>query len=255
MMQRLWAALGPALALALEDGVALVQQMAATEQASLAADSPGRHVTSCAKVPEVCGDGRFNCDLGPLSQEEHDKDITRSTDGRPNPRALCGDSRIASWSKCLNGDLVGAAHLMMAYMHQHLEPDAEYCFAAGHCNNTKVTANTTFDEAEAMCDQIYGRNMWSGIGYGHINMQRYSHMGRKNPYSHMACAEGRWHCDVMYCREHLCGVDTWRRIYGRLSWWEPGSHWAGVIPAARYRESEPAAASERKKPKSRSHRK
>mmetsp|Transcript_69528 Transcript_69528/g.214913 ORF Transcript_69528/g.214913 Transcript_69528/m.214913 type:complete len:264 (-) Transcript_69528:143-934(-) len=262
MLRRLLpcAVLAPALVLALEDSSALVQQLAVAEQQASffvpspgSPGSPGEHSrVSCRRHPELCGDGVFNCDK-PMEQEDIEKDITRETDGHPNPHALCGDAKIQSHKMCIHGDPIGAAALMYKMVYTTREEQAAYCWAAGHCNNTRVNENTTRQEAEELCDSIYGHGTWSGIGYRHIQGQRVSHGGRKNPFAHMACAEGRWHCDVVLCHEQYCNDHAWDR-YKSLSFWTPGAHWAGVIPASHFREAEPSPKERTpKRPKSHRH--
>uniref|UniRef100_A0A7S1RB68 Uncharacterized protein n=1 Tax=Alexandrium catenella TaxID=2925 RepID=A0A7S1RB68_ALECA len=222
--------LAPIVAWSLDDSSTLVQHKASTEKLE---------GISCKSRPEICHDGLFNCEKK-TPTEEYNHQITKDTDGHPNPHTLCSKTlQVNSFKKCIiDRDLDAHAEMMFKYNEQQREFDATYCFAAGHCNNTAVKANTTLKEAEAMCDQVYGRGIWSGIGYEALNGQRNSHGGRKNPFAHVACAEGRWHCDVHYCREMICKEDLWRYRFGMLSWWTPGSHWQGVIPAAVYRKTE-----------------
>jgi len=235
--------LAPVLALALEDSAVLVQKAVSERQQGI----------SCRSRPEICHDGLFNCESN-IDDADLQKQITRATNGHSNPNALCKEPvKLNAYKKCIiDRDPVKAAQMMWEYRFPKSDEDGQYCYAAGHCNNTGVTENTTVQEAEQMCNQVYGNDVWSGIGYEMLQGQRRSQMGRKNRWAQIACAEGKWHCDVIYCRETVCKDDRLRKNSHGLAFWTPGEHWLGVIPAASYRSME-APVTTKKERKHRSH--
>merc|ERR1719229_938224 len=111
--------------------------------------------------------------------------------------------------------------------------DAQFCFASGHCNNTAVKLNSTMEDMEAMCDQVYGHEVWTKVGFTILlkamGGKGMTAPGRFNPWSQMACAMGAWNCDIIYCRQKICNDPQWRDKFISLSWWEPTSHWRGII--------------------------
>mmetsp|Transcript_19201 Transcript_19201/g.60411 ORF Transcript_19201/g.60411 Transcript_19201/m.60411 type:complete len:240 (+) Transcript_19201:71-790(+) len=189
----------------------------------------------CEKFPSVCHDGLFDCHTqrpGTVTE------ITAPTNGHPNLNAICKMKYLESYAQCIKGDPLGAAETTYRVQGGHgnavRKMDAQFCFAAGHCNNTAVTVNSTLEEMEAMCDQVYGHDTWSKVGFTIMfkAMTKTSSPGRFNPWSQMACAMGAWHCDIIYCREKICNDPSWRSQYGSLAWWEATEHWRGIIPGA-----------------------
>mmetsp|Transcript_55152 Transcript_55152/g.170836 ORF Transcript_55152/g.170836 Transcript_55152/m.170836 type:complete len:254 (-) Transcript_55152:71-832(-) len=235
----LWLALALALgcttrAAAGPDELALVQH-SVEQQASRSLASRGK--VDCDTMPEVCNDGLFDCQDWKFL-EFQSADITAPTHGHANPHSMCTVKYLPAWYQCLKGDPIKGAHMvyeLQAPAHPrpgHLGTirsyDAGYCFAAGHCNNTKVTAKTTLQEAETMCDEIYG-SAWKGINFNHVTGKKTDRVGRDNAFAQLACAMGNWHCDIIYCKEMYCDDPTWRSQYQQLSWWTPSPHWKGYI--------------------------
>jgi len=224
-----------------DDGVALVQ---AAVHASAAASRLAGKPVDCQAFPEVCHDGLFDCHTElPGTVLE----ITAPTNGHPNPNSMCKMKYLKGYAQCLKGDPLGAAETTYEVQGGHggmvRKMDAQFCFAAGHCNNTKVTVNTTMAEMEQMCDQIYGHDVWTKVGFT-IMFKAMGHMsdpGRRNPWSQMACAMGAFHCDVIYCKQKICNDPMWRGPFGHLAWWEPGEHWKGIIDKPSFRSDAVAA--------------
>mmetsp|Transcript_137985 Transcript_137985/g.428843 ORF Transcript_137985/g.428843 Transcript_137985/m.428843 type:complete len:177 (-) Transcript_137985:119-649(-) len=159
------------------------------------------------------------------------KDMTQTTNGHPNPKAWCKTPYLKFAIECINEkNPLKAAHTLYGVQSDKIRNlDAQYCFAAGHCNATSVdasryrafnrssiTVNTTLEEMEAHCDGIYG-DVWKHkaiLDFFHANADG---VGRRNEYAHLACAMGNWHCDVTYCREFYCSNETWQNTYGYLA--------------------------------------
>mmetsp|Transcript_86151 Transcript_86151/g.252082 ORF Transcript_86151/g.252082 Transcript_86151/m.252082 type:complete len:238 (-) Transcript_86151:73-786(-) len=208
-----------------------------TEGASgsgLVASRLSQKPVDCEQFPSVCHDGLFDCHLqrpGTVSQ------ITAPTNGHANLNAMCKMKYLKGYAQCIQGDPLGAAETTYAVQAGHgnavRKMDAQFCFSAGHCNNTAVTVNTTLEEMEGMCDQIYGHDVWTKVGFTIMftAMTKTTAPGRFNPWSQMACAMGAWNCDIIYCREKICNDPMWRSQYGSLSWWPVTEHWRNIIPA------------------------
>jgi len=197
----------------------------------------------CNATPEVCHDGLFECQDWNFMEFDL-RDITApssgsgararsSRRGHPNPHSMCTASYLPAWYQCLKGDPVKGAH--MTYEIQGDDKirtiDASYCFAAGHCNNTKVNNGTKLNQAEEMCDAIYGHEAWVGFGFAHILGAKATDVGRTNKWAQLACAMGNWHCDVMYCQEMYCHNPLWRPANLQYSHWMPSTHWRGYLDA------------------------
>uniref|UniRef100_A0A7S1RU05 Uncharacterized protein n=1 Tax=Alexandrium catenella TaxID=2925 RepID=A0A7S1RU05_ALECA len=230
----------PALAAAGLRAVAALRSESAAATATataseLAASRFFQKPVDCEAFPSVCHDGQFDCHMqrpGTVTQ------ITAPTNGHANLNAICKMKYLKSYSQCIQGDPVGAAETTYLMQDGHSgavkKMDAQFCFAAGHCNNTAVTVNTTIEEMESMCDQIYGHETWTKIGFTVMftAMTKQGKPGRFNPWSQMACAMGAWNCDIIYCREKICNDPNWKSEFGSLSWWPLSEHWHGIIPGA-----------------------
>jgi len=235
----------------------------------------------CNMYPLFC-DARMNCLSEPLQEQELrslDKRIA-TTDGHANLRLWCmARRRYASpLKKCLlDGDIAGYAHEMFALQDAEnmntnrdlLAMDAEYCFGAGHCNDTEVSLKTSLRDAEGICDRKFGRERWTGVSWRTVRellkwardmpsaedrMVRDGEEGRHgtttppppgSPQAMMlqrsraelaalvSCAMGNYHCDVAYCRNRYCADAKYRALFGNLTW--RGSPGAGTPSTGRRR--------------------
>lgn len=202
---------------------------------------------NCSAFPTFCHP-QVNCAAEPITAANRatwDSQLA-TEDGHANLRSWCMvyPKYVTPLQKCvIEGDPSGysqatfatqqAANLAMA--------DAVYCFVAGHCNNTAVTANTTMLEAEGICDAKYGHDRWTSVGFqeflGVLNRaQRTMAEQTRNLMDHRsswadlvhlarheadisamtACAMGNYHCDVMYCKETYCKSPYFIKKYGHL---------------------------------------
>mmetsp|Transcript_1170 Transcript_1170/g.1299 ORF Transcript_1170/g.1299 Transcript_1170/m.1299 type:complete len:275 (-) Transcript_1170:1-825(-) len=233
----------------LDDTLALVQQsMKARRRQSLGGAflSPSSAATStfvpflgdsdCAAHPAMCLPP-FNCHqtshtaLTQWSQEGWGKG------GQPNWSIWCLDSRYEPYaSKCAAGDLDGAGLVQYqlttaGHYGEHIaELDASSCFMDGHCANTAVTNSTTAAEAIQMCDDRFGREVWTSygkensrpedkIGFALEEIPSYSdgftHPEQTRPFILAACAMGNYHCDIRYCQNY-CQDEYYVRKYAYL---------------------------------------
>lgn len=179
----------------------------------------------CQELPAAC-EAPFNCRR--KTHKSMFKDMTQTTNGHPNPNAWCHTPYLQFAIQCIKEkNMLKAAHtLWNAQNEKTRDMDAQYCFAAGHCNMTSInetkyrafnrstiTENTTMEEMEAHCNNLYG-DVWKHkaiLDFFHANADG---MGKNNEYAHMACAMGNWHCDVTYCREFYCYDEHWKKTYG-----------------------------------------
>lgn len=212
----------------------------------LAAESlTGNQTVDCEQYPMFC-DPKVNCAGKPVSNAERhslEKRLATPT-GHANPRAWCliYPLHAMSLQKCvLESNPLGYAEECYAQQEKLglVDADAVYCFAAGMCNNTEVTLDTTVQQSEAICDHDFGRNKWLNIGwkdfndmmdrakkllanYGQMNLTDYElftiAQREAKISAEVACAMGNYQCDVFYCKQKFCTNDHWRTKYGNLSW-------------------------------------
>lgn len=220
----------------LGDAVALVQQrdgsrasrtsVAAGRFGSTLSSSRGLpHGVTCEDIPEACTEP-FNCNLH--THMTMYNDMTYTTNGHANPNSWCHTPYLKYGLQCIKeGNMTKAAHTLFSVQTDKVkEMDAQYCFAAGHCNKTsvdpsrfkafdrsQVTEHTTLLEAEGMCDAIYGEK-WKHMGILKYFGMKPDGFGKKNEFAKLACAMGNWHCDVIYCREFYCEDEYWVKRYG-----------------------------------------
>merc|ERR1719382_1114764 len=129
-------------------------------------------------------------------------------------------------------DLIMAAHVQydllnagLATGDMQLEQEASYCFVQGHCKNTEVTAQTTVEEAEAICDKKVGHKTWTTWGSVQTKIKPGNIPREDKPYSDSkqtssllagSCAMGSYHCEVMMCKETFCKEPQYIEKYGHL---------------------------------------
>ena len=158
-----------------------------------------------------------------------------ATDGHTNLQSWClmsGFRKGIVDSCIIQRELSKAGRLSFEEQGQSgvLEADGSYCFSAGHCLETRVTNATTIADAERLCDEKYGRAVWSTLTIqdvlatelsaavrGQLSLQT----GIQNHeaavrFAQVACAMGNFHCDVIYCRENYCNKEHFRSRYQHL---------------------------------------
>jgi len=112
------------------------------------------------------------------------------------------------------------------------EMDASYCFAEGHCSNEAVTDATTVQETEAMCDHRFGgRHAWttdllqsfaksfpSKSAMPSLMHMKHGFNSRAvtMALTKMSCAQGIYHCDVLYCKHTYCKDERYKAKYSFL---------------------------------------
>lgn len=203
---------------------------------------------NCSEYPMFCNP-KVDCAANPITlanRADWDKRLA-TADGHTNLRAWCMAYPLygTSLQKCvLDGDSIGYAQETFAAQTQFnlVRADAVYCFVAGHCNNTEVNVNTTTKEAEEICDQKYGHEQWTKVGWQDfmnvlaraqqlvkegteaLHEQKTSWADLVKLAKHesdisamTACAMGNYHCDVFYCKQNYCHNPEFAS-FARLSW-------------------------------------
>jgi len=190
----------------------------------------------CENSPQLC-QAPMNCEEPPVDMS---KPMVEG--GRPNYHSWCSLPYELAAAECAAGNY--AAYGRMVHQAQvgmdgpkfvgaTVEKiDAHYCFTWGHCQNTKVTQNTTLDDMVAMCDETFGRDAWAKITGndvmavmkpkllgGELSLQaglpHLSHAGQIK-FAAMSCAMGNYHCDTMYCQQEYCHDPKWIDMLGQL---------------------------------------
>jgi len=101
--------------------------------------------------------------------------------------------------------------------------DASYCFFEGHCSNKLVTDDTPPNDADLMCDYRFQHKHWV-MNFNSVLKKIFDNTtyqptlitiddGLKSQrlarqMTKFACAQGTYHCDVMYCKHTYCS-DTY----------------------------------------------
>jgi len=208
--------------------------------------SGGSSPVDCQAHPMFCN-AKLNCAGEPVTDSEKADLATRlaSRDGHVNLRSWCAGYPLYALSvqKCIvEEDLDGYAQSMYESQKKLnlLDADAVYCFAVGHCNNTAVTSKTTLLEAEASCNEQFGHERWTGVGWNQmdkvmkvafafesgelkVNVSSWADklavIKNLTAVSAMtACAMGNFHCDIAYCKRNFCNDAQYRSKFGNLSW-------------------------------------
>lgn len=205
----------------------------------------------CKKFPMFCTK-KLNCSKDPLTESEKTALETRiaSSSGKANLRSWCRAYPMYSTSmeKCIvEGDSRGYGREMFKSQ-QKLKltsADAIYCFVSGHCNNTQVTEKTTMQEAEGICNKLYGQR-WTELGWKDymavlaraLEVATKHHIPKEWNFTGWgslvkiarheagisamtACAMGNFQCDVTYCQMNYCHNDRFRAKFGNFSWSYP----------------------------------
>jgi hypothetical protein len=151
----------------------------------------------------------------------------------PNFAAWCPNPAYASYvGECVaNKDPIKAAHHLYSMTKRgelgekaSLEKDASMCFIEGFCADTRVTASTTVEEASQICDEKYGHDRWTNYGAessndrpGYEKGPFFTKRSETMPYAISTCAQGAYHCNVMYCKETHCKSVPMVAKYGHYS--------------------------------------
>ncbi|CAE6971756.1 unnamed protein product [Symbiodinium natans] len=196
----------------------------------------------CAESPWMCSD-TIDCrkpDGEIPSPEEVIQELAALVEkvtkepNTPNRRSWCF-TNSAYWDrvvrKCIvEGDLKAAAHEQFRWsvlMHPLDEMDASYCFLMGLCQNEEVTESTTPEEAVEICNRRFPEpGGWQSVGFHNApttvldfnprSVDTYTHFNtteQVESYLKLACAQGNYHCDVMYCKETYCKTDYYYQKY------------------------------------------
>uniref|UniRef100_A0A7S2IJ08 Uncharacterized protein n=1 Tax=Alexandrium andersonii TaxID=327968 RepID=A0A7S2IJ08_9DINO len=171
----------------------------------------------CADVPDACKPP-FNCNMHTASSMY--SSITYSTDGHANYNSWCHTPYLEYALKCQRRAFPEATVALTRTRELHpelVEMDGQYCFAAGHCENSHVSEETTLEQMEDMCDDIFGHGVWTSKGLLDLFRAKAGKKRKENEYAQLACAMGNFHCDVLYCKEKFCEVEHWRKKYGHLA--------------------------------------
>mmetsp|Transcript_96036 Transcript_96036/g.299063 ORF Transcript_96036/g.299063 Transcript_96036/m.299063 type:complete len:258 (-) Transcript_96036:88-861(-) len=171
----------------------------------------------CEDVPGAC--------LPPFNCNQHTAvtmyaQITKTTDGHANYNAWCHTQYLDFALHCQRRNFPEASVSLSRTRKRDprlLEMDGQYCFAAGHCDNTNITKDTTVEQTEKMCDQIFGHEVWANKGLLDLFKAKARGKRRDNEYAQLACAMGNFQCDVLYCKETICGDAHWKGKYGHLA--------------------------------------
>jgi hypothetical protein len=219
----------------------------------------GQPPVDCQATPWMCA-GPFDCDKEALADLKKLTKRVATKDGRPNPKSWCADSRFwgSTVKECLvDGEPKRAAASRLAYQLNRGadDEDAKYCFLGEHCAISEIDENTTAEEAEAVCSRKYG-DKWKSTGLQafYTNLMKNEHdysynfldgsmveaRKRVSAKSRIACAQGSFHCDVVYCKEHYCNNPAYREVYAKYITWEV--HEEKVVPGTDT-ETPPANAS------------
>jgi hypothetical protein len=138
---------------------------------------------NCKEYPVLCSE-KLRCD-----KDTPKEDITpriATVDGHANPRAWC-----YKWTwhhlnsmveECLSHRDITASAQDLFQKHKRIgqaELMGSYCFYEKHCSNSKVTIDTTVEQAEKMCDARYGHSKWASFGVQNWGMQRWWRLSGK----------------------------------------------------------------------------
>jgi len=226
---------------------------AQAEKGAKLATAATKKAFNCSQVPAFCRKP-FNCGGEPVKTGAQGHAVA-TEDGHPNFQAWCNVYPVFAkpMASCAAGKLKEYGHLMYAEQKAASTGplkvnisniDAQYCFMAGHCSNTKVKDGMNVSDMERMCDAKFGRDEWTtnfhmisglakatmgGVFAGKIHTNFWHPMlvtidaGFSTAFAKLACAMGNYHCDVMYCKETYCKDEGWKALHGHLA--------AGAAPA------------------------
>eukprot|EP00933_Yihiella_yeosuensis_P039577 TRINITY_DN3363_c0_g1_i5.p1 TRINITY_DN3363_c0_g1~~TRINITY_DN3363_c0_g1_i5.p1 ORF type:complete len:272 (-),score=58.89 TRINITY_DN3363_c0_g1_i5:511-1326(-) len=217
---------------------------------------PSAETVNCTAYPMFC-DKKVNCAANPLTAHDRavlDKRLA-TADGHANLRAWClaYPMYATSVQKCIvEGKPEAYAESMYESQEKlHLtNADAIYCFAAGHCNDTEISAASTAKEVEETCNKSYGHGNWTTIGWTNFTDVMVKALQMRNNIMDLpeewkakvtggwpskvrlaqevsrisamtACAMGNFKCDVAYCKAEYCNSPHYQSMFGNMSWVVP----------------------------------
>lgn len=184
----------------------------------------------CEEAPWMC-EAPFDCINSTGQVESWEKVLKRlAKPSGVNMQGWCyaGSPFYKPARQCLaTRDLHGYAESMLQFSHDYKteEFDASYCFMSGHCQNLQVTSNSTLLEAEAICDERYGGpDGWRSVGLGQFPQlppwkYLWDSADQKDVdiFVILSCAMGNYHCDVNYCHETYCAMESYKKKYQHLA--------------------------------------
>lgn len=204
---------------------------------------PNGYFVDCQMTPWMC-EAPFDC----VDAQENISDLWRTRwkvatwDGHANPKSWCTDDTF--WTTTVKECLVNKqpkkaalAKLSVQLSRGVDDEDAKYCFLEKHCTNEEVTEDTTPEQAEAICTKRYGerwkrtgmQDFYSGLkSDAHNFSYLFGEAGTARSFrkaaakSRIACAQGSFHCDVVYCKETYCKDATYRGLYSQYLKWDTG---------------------------------
>mmetsp|Transcript_69924 Transcript_69924/g.198177 ORF Transcript_69924/g.198177 Transcript_69924/m.198177 type:complete len:376 (-) Transcript_69924:78-1205(-) len=189
---------------------------------------------NCTAYPHMCSQP-FNCEhFRPGEAVEWYYRGMAKVDS--NLRHWCNYPKEASGlATCIyENDPVGGAKIRLKALERSEHPkgiqarEASRCFVEGFCMDTEVRRETTKLEASKLCDNRFGREAWSKFGlYNELasdSMQNarypgsagFTNRNETRPWTIMSCATGRYHCDVMTCKQTFCVDEYFVKRFGHL---------------------------------------
>mmetsp|Transcript_14947 Transcript_14947/g.47089 ORF Transcript_14947/g.47089 Transcript_14947/m.47089 type:complete len:234 (+) Transcript_14947:84-785(+) len=186
----------------------------------------------CDNYSELCKPP-FNCDRRKKAKAMMGMEGLAAS-GHSNLQAWCDAPAYVNYAvQCLQknnpayaGELLYRGAQKGDFGEHAFEKLASYCFMEGHCTDTQVKKTTTVEEAEKMCDERVGHARWTSWGSKFTPPQElfdpkadnngYKNRNETTPLILSACAAGRFHCDVMACKENFCKDAHFMVKYGHL---------------------------------------
>ena len=157
------------------------------------------------------------------TKEVLEKQIT--TSGQPNLLSWCYFQ--TSWDtvvkSCLvDHDLLRSARQIFhqaVQKHPQEEADASFCFMNGLCQDPDLSANSTLAEATNVCDRRYPEPQgWKSIGFDDPALKEPTgSMKLAEAKAKVACAQGGYHCQAVYCQETYCKMDEYKQKFAHYS--------------------------------------
>jgi len=166
--------------------------------------------------------------------------------GHPNVRPMCltypyYENMV---QQCvLNNDLKKNAELTFQSQLSRKQDtvDAIYCQLGGLCEDSKVTENSTKDDAEKICNERF-QSQWKRMGWrtyvetvaessgilaksgsaiknGQTTWAKVAYYAKKSAVASAmtSCAMGTYHCEVFYCKQNFCGKGKYA-AWSNISW-------------------------------------
>jgi len=190
----------------------------------------------CSEYPWMC-QAPFNCESWEAYDTYYVAKYGVGNRTGSNLRSWCmpGLDHYGPYlNKCLvEKDLKAAAETLFNTQYEKAldDIDASWCFLEGHCTNKLVTDDTNPNDAELMCDYRFQHKHWvmnfnSALkkvldnttiqptlvtAAEGIKSQRVARYMTK-----LSCAQGTYHCDVMYCKHQYCKNEFYVNKFKKL---------------------------------------